>query len=65
VLIREQYFFIHDDLSEECPAGIFSHGLFIHLIPFLRKRKENTFWKYNKEQGVFLKLNKNTTGDKI
>ena len=54
VLISEKYVFIREDKTEDCPAGIWIHGLLIRLIPFLRKRTEYKLWKFDLQKGTFI-----------
>lgn len=56
VLISERHIFVYPDKTEECPAGVWVHGLLIRLVPFLRKRTECTSWKYDIQSGVFVEV---------
>ena len=53
-LISERYVFVHEDLTEECPAGVWVHGILVRLIPFLRKRTEYKLWKFDAQKGIFV-----------
>lgn len=56
-LISERYVFVYSDKTEECPAGVWVHGILVRLIPFLPKRTECITWKYDKKLGTFVKQN--------
>jgi hypothetical protein len=56
-LISERYVFVHDDQTEDCPAGVWIHGLLVRMIPFLHKRTEYILWQYDIQRGVFVKVN--------
>ncbi len=56
VLISERYVFVHEDQTEDCPAGVWVHALLIRLIPFLRKRIEYTLWKFDAQKGIFVDI---------
>lgn len=56
VLIRERWVLIHEDQTEECPAGVTVHRLLIRLIPFLRKRVESSLWKFDMQKGIFVAI---------
>ncbi len=55
-LIAERYVFVYEDKTEDCPAGVWIHGLLVRLNPLLKKSTESVFWKYDMQSGVFLKV---------
>lgn len=55
-LISERYIFVHEDQTEDCPAGVWIHGLLIRLVSFLQKRTEFFLWKYDIQSGVFVEV---------
>lgn len=54
-LTRERYIFVHKDGTEECPAGVWIHSLFICLVPFLPKSVQTQAWKFDSFKGCFVK----------
>lgn len=55
-LIAERYVFVYDDNTEDCPAGVWIHGILARINPFLGKHTESKLWKYDMQSGVFMKI---------
>ena len=56
MLISERYVFVHEDQTEDCPAGVWVHGFLVRLIPFLRKHTEYKLWKFDTQKGIFVDI---------
>lgn len=55
-LMEERYILVHEDGTEECPAGGCVHSLLIRLVPFLSKSVETQEWRFDISKGGFVKL---------